>query len=264
MPDLAVWPTDGADGSVSSEARWRKMARSWVPSGVISGLVPTLAAGPTINVAVGQVWLDGHFAELTTPASVPATANGLLVVRFTPADNHAELLYRDAATLPTQTDPTWELPVARMIAGGLADARPVLPAGMSAAGGVEVANVSNPGRISTTGGTTEAAPLTVCTASLYFDGLTAYEVLFTCFSCVLTAPAGAGAFLGLSLWLDNADQGRIGIFNTTLASTIGMPVSLRRRINPPIGVHALAVRAWQLNATSGYVDTGGMMSIRRL
>ena len=137
MPDLAVWPTDGAgpggDGSVSSEARWRKMGRLWVPSGVdysplgIGGgsgaLAPTLAAGPTINVAVGGCWLDGHYAELTAPASVPATANGLLVVRFTPADNHAELLYRDAVTVPTQTVSSWELPIASMTAGAISDAR---------------------------------------------------------------------------------------------------------------------------------------------
>jgi len=137
MPDLAVWPTDGAgpggDGSVSSEARWRKMGRLWVPSGVedsplgvgggFGSLAPTLVAGPTINVAIGSAWLDGHYAELTAPASVPATANGLLVVRFTPADNHAELLYRDAATAPTQTATTWELAIAQMTAGAIADRR---------------------------------------------------------------------------------------------------------------------------------------------
>jgi len=104
VPDLAVWPTDGADGSVSSEARWRKMARLWAGNGIAENqggeLAPTLAAGPTINVAIGAAWLDGHYAELAAPASVPASANGLLVVRFTPADNHAELVYRDGVTLP--------------------------------------------------------------------------------------------------------------------------------------------------------------------
>ena len=125
MPDLSVWPTDGGDGSVSSEARWRKMARLWVPSGVATptDLAPTLAAGPTVNVTTGACWMDGHYAELTAPASVPASANGLLVVRFTPADNHAELLYRDGASSPTQTDPTWELPIAQMAAGAMTDRR---------------------------------------------------------------------------------------------------------------------------------------------
>ena len=129
MPDLAVWPTDGADGSVSSEARWRKMARLWVPSGIdmqpgaVTSLQPTLVAGPTINVAAGACYVDGHYCELSAPASVNVTANGLLVVRFTPADNHAELLWRDAATTPTQTDPTWELPIASMTAGAMTDLR---------------------------------------------------------------------------------------------------------------------------------------------
>jgi len=116
------------------------MARFWVPSGVdntplgvgggASALAPTLVAGPTINVAIGSCWMDGHYAELTTPASVPASANGLLVVRFTPADNHAELLYRDAAVLPpTQTAATWELAIASMAAGAMADRRIQLRAG---------------------------------------------------------------------------------------------------------------------------------------
>jgi hypothetical protein len=129
MPDLSVWPTDGADGSVSSEARWRKMARVWAPSGVVKSgdLAPTLVAGPVINVAIGQAWIDGHLAELIAPAAVPASATGLLVVRFTPADNHAELLYRDGATVPTLTDATYELQIARMTAGAITDVRPFLP-----------------------------------------------------------------------------------------------------------------------------------------
>jgi len=130
MPDLSVWPTDGADGSVSTELRWRKMARLWVPSGVVpTGLVPALIAGPAITVTVGAAWIDGHYAELVTPATVPVTANGLLVVRFTPADNRAELLWRDGATVPTQTDPTWELPIAKMTAGAITDLRMYMPPG---------------------------------------------------------------------------------------------------------------------------------------
>ena len=129
MADLNVWPTDGAGGSVSSEARWRRMARLWVPSGVEetvygpTSLQPSLVAGPTINVAQGACWVDGHYAELTPGVGVPATANGLLVVRFTPADNRAELLYRDAVTVPTQTDATWELAIASMTAGAITDRR---------------------------------------------------------------------------------------------------------------------------------------------
>ena len=84
MAVLTGWPTDGAEGSVSSEARWRKMARLWAPSGVVTGLVPTLGSG-VINVTAGSAWVDGHYCELTSPASETNSANGLLVVRFTPA-----------------------------------------------------------------------------------------------------------------------------------------------------------------------------------
>jgi hypothetical protein len=102
------------------------MARLWTNSGVKTNadLQPTLAAGPTINVAAGQCWVDGHFCELTAPASVPVTAGpGILVVRFTPADNHAELLYRDGVSVPTQTDPTYEMTVAFMSGGTMFDRR---------------------------------------------------------------------------------------------------------------------------------------------
>ena len=132
MPDLTVWPTDGVDGIVSSEARWRKMARVWATSGVAlasadpvttSQLAPLLLAGPAIRVQAGAAWVDGHYAELATVQTVAATANGLLVLRFTSADNRCELLYRDAVSTPTQTVATWELPLARMAAGVMTDLR---------------------------------------------------------------------------------------------------------------------------------------------
>ena len=134
MAQMTGWPTDGADGSVSSEARWRAMARLWAPSGVVAGfggdLAPTLGSG-VINVAAGAAWVDGHYCELATPASEASTATGLLVVRFTPADNKFELVYRDGATTPTQTDATWELPIARMTGGVMADVRVLLAPGGS-------------------------------------------------------------------------------------------------------------------------------------
>lgn len=130
MPDMTVWPTDSpSDGSVSSEARWRRMARLWVPSGVDQTrgglLVPTLVAGPAVQVAPGGVWIDGHFGDLATQQTlaVPASANGLVVTRFTPADNRLELLYRDGVSVPTQGDPSWELPIALLTAGALGDRR---------------------------------------------------------------------------------------------------------------------------------------------
>ena len=125
MAELVGWPTDGAEGSVSSEARWRKMARLWAPSGVANGLVPTLGSG-VINVTAGSAWVDGHYCELTSPASESSTANGLLVVRFTPADNLFELVYRDGVSAPTQSDAVWELPIAQMVAGALTDVRSMI------------------------------------------------------------------------------------------------------------------------------------------
>jgi len=138
VPDMtAVWPTDQSPGNVSSEARWRKMARMWATSGVddsplaVAGrLAPTLAAGPIINVAAGACWVDGHYCELNPGTAIPATANGVLVVRFTPADGRSQLVYVDAATLPpTQTAATWELAIASMAAGALTDRRMFLRAG---------------------------------------------------------------------------------------------------------------------------------------
>jgi hypothetical protein len=126
MADLIVWPTDAAEGSVATEARWRKMARLWVGTGVElkAGMMkPTLGAGPVIAVADGSCWIDGHYAELTAGTSVPVTTNGILVVRLTPADNKAELLYRASVTDPTQTDASYELPIARMSGGAMVDLR---------------------------------------------------------------------------------------------------------------------------------------------
>src|SRR5215510_10942152 len=126
MPDMDVWPTDGAAGSVSSELRWRKMARLWTNTGVenLATLTPTLAAGPVVNVTAGRCWVDGHLCELTAPAAVPVTAGpGILVVRFTPADNHAELVYRDGVSVPTQTDATFEMPLILMSGGSMFERR---------------------------------------------------------------------------------------------------------------------------------------------
>ena len=135
MADMTGWPTDGADGSVSSEARWRAMARLWAPSGVVVGylgsLVPSLSAG-TITVQAGAAWIDGHYAEIAGSSTFPSTVTGLVVARFTPADNKFELVYRDGATTPTQGTATWELPIARVTASALYDVRPLIPVGGSA------------------------------------------------------------------------------------------------------------------------------------
>ena len=120
------WPTDAGDGSVSTEERWRKMAQLWAPSGVVDGYLDRLdpdLSGSTVTVGPGGAWIDGHYAEQLTSSSVAVTSNGLVVIRFTPADNVFELLYRDGATTPTQTDATWELPLAQMTGGAMTDLR---------------------------------------------------------------------------------------------------------------------------------------------
>ena len=130
MVAMTVWPTDGADGSVATEARWRKMGRIWTPSGVVDNvsgeLVPSLAF-PNLTVQAGAVWVDGHYAELTGSQVLTVTANGLVVVRFDPAANSAELLYRDGASTPNQS-PTgvWELPVAKLVGSVMTDLRGAL------------------------------------------------------------------------------------------------------------------------------------------
>jgi hypothetical protein len=126
MPLLVGWPTDAGDGSVSTEERWRKMAQLWAPSGVVDGYMGRLdpdLSGSTVTVAAGGAWIDGHYAEQLTSSSVAVTSNGLVVIRFTPADNTFELLYRSGATTPTQTDATWELPIAQMSGGAMTDLR---------------------------------------------------------------------------------------------------------------------------------------------
>lgn len=135
MVAMNVWPTDAADGSVSSEARWRKMARHWTPSGVLAGvgseMAPTLAY-PNLTVKAGACWVDGHYCELPGDQVLAVTANGLTVVRFDPAANTAELLYRDGATTPAQNpNGTWEQPIAKITGSALTDVRQLVSASTS-------------------------------------------------------------------------------------------------------------------------------------
>lgn len=132
MALMTVWPTDAADGSVSSEARWRLMARQWLPSGCCAGvggdMAPSLA-GSNLTVAAGAAWVDGHYCELAGSQVLATTVNGLAVVRFDPAANTAELLYRDGATIPTQNiGGLWEQPIAKIAASALTDVRALVNA----------------------------------------------------------------------------------------------------------------------------------------
>jgi hypothetical protein len=130
MVAMNVWPTDASDGSVATEARWRKMGRIWQRSGVIAGqggeLAPSLVF-PNLTVQAGAAWVDGHYCELLGSQVLTVTANGIVVVRFDPAANTAELLYRDGATTPTQNPTgTWELLIAQVSGSALVDQRGTL------------------------------------------------------------------------------------------------------------------------------------------
>jgi len=127
MVAMSVWPTDGADGSVANEARWRKMGRVFAPDGVAVGIAnemaPTLAL-PNLTIAAGAVWVDGHYAEIESAQVLTATANGLAVVRFDPAANTAELVWRDGVSTPNQNpDGVWELPLYKTLGGVGTDLR---------------------------------------------------------------------------------------------------------------------------------------------
>lgn len=130
MVAMNVWPTDAVDGSVSSEARWRKMARGWQSTGVNAGtgadMVPTLAY-PNLTVKAGSAWVDGAYCELLGDQVLAVTPNGLCVVRFDPAANTAQLLYLDGVTTPSQS-PTgvFEMPIALISGSVLTDARNVI------------------------------------------------------------------------------------------------------------------------------------------
>ncbi|HKX72315.1 MAG TPA: hypothetical protein VJM75_13850 [Acidimicrobiales bacterium] len=148
MVAMSVWPTDGADGSVASEARWRKMGRLWSPSGVVAGvggeLKPTLAM-PNLTVQSGAAWVDGHYTELATNQVLTATANGLAIVRFDPAANSAELLWRDGVSTPTQNPTgTWELPIAKTVGSVLTDLR-----GISVVGSAQSSTTIGPPTLGT-------------------------------------------------------------------------------------------------------------------
>jgi len=268
MADLTVWPTDGADGAVSSEARWRKMARGWAVSGVdtsllgIAGqLAPTLVAGPAIQVAAGSCWLDGHYAELLAPVTIPASASGLLCVRFTPADNHAELVYRDAATVLTQTLATWELPVAQMIGGVLRDLRWFANTRGEIAKAEDGTNVGVPSL------TPPTAPITIDDLpGVYCDG----GLLEVEFAAGAVGISAAGGLLYVRLWLDAAEATGVAANSSNLLSTYANLASQtfgRCRVQPAAGVHQFRSRgslAGTAAGTTGAINIWHQLTVRRV
>lgn len=142
MVAMNTWPTDANNGSVANEARWRSMARMFartgvLPNGGVDELTPSLNY-PALTIKPGACWVDGHYCELTSEQVLTATANGTAVVRFHPADNTAELLWRDGVSVfdPTEVVDTtgltlpwqngagpWEMPIARTVNQALTDMR---------------------------------------------------------------------------------------------------------------------------------------------
>ena len=102
------------------------MARLWAPDGVVypylGHMVPSYAGG-NVTVQAGGAWVDGHYCEQLSSSSVAVSTNGLVVVRFTPADNRFQIVWVNGAVSPTQTAGTWELPIARMTASAMTDVR---------------------------------------------------------------------------------------------------------------------------------------------
>ena len=133
MVAMNVWPTDAADGAVTSEARWRKMGHLWAPSGAAAGVGGELKPSylfPNLTVKSGAAWADGHYCELLADqvfGGLTALSIGLVVVRFDPTANTAELLWLDGATVPTQNPAgIWEVPIARQNTGVMTDTRTMI------------------------------------------------------------------------------------------------------------------------------------------
>lgn len=121
MAELTVYPTEGPGGLVTGEPLWRKMARNWMPTGVVEGLAASIA-GTTVTVQPGAIWIDGHYAELAAAETVDTGGiNGLVLVSFDPNTSSAQLSY--AATPVTNRTGIWEEPLAEVIGGVLTDKR---------------------------------------------------------------------------------------------------------------------------------------------
>jgi hypothetical protein len=247
MVALSVWPTDAADGSVASEARWRKMGRYWVPSGVLAGqggeLAPSLAF-PNLTVQSGAAWVDGHYAELPSNQVLTVTANGLAVVRFDPAANTAELLWRDGVSTPAQSPTgTWELPIAQTIGSALTDRRELV--GPGAGGELALGQVVSPASVTAT--TAATAPALITAPAVATNGTTRIKVEFFCGS----VGGNATAAVTSSYLFDGTTQ--IGILNrSNLTANVEVPHYGLVFLTPVAGSHTYSVRGVVSGGASSY------------
>jgi hypothetical protein len=122
-----IWPTDGADGSVATEFRWRAMARTWRMSGILPeepltnwGEFQAVFTPPNVlNVNPGAAWVDGHFVINEDILELPITDPGLAVLHVDPATNSAAVIWKAGGGASAIQDPfgIYELPICRVNGG---------------------------------------------------------------------------------------------------------------------------------------------------
>src|SRR5205085_4028332 len=108
-----IWPTDGADGSVATEFRWRAMARTWRMSGILPeepltnwGEFQAVFTPPNVlNVNPGAAWVDGHFVINEDILELPITDPGLAVLHVDPATNSAAVIWKAGGGASAIQDP---------------------------------------------------------------------------------------------------------------------------------------------------------------
>lgn len=127
------YPFDAGAGSNVAESQWTKMARLWLPTGVIDGGLNELAVfadstGLQVKVPSGRAWIEGHFFEsdaqvtLAIAAAHPTNPRiDRVIVRVDWTANTIALavLSGTAAGSPsapalTQTTSTWEISLAQV------------------------------------------------------------------------------------------------------------------------------------------------------
>lgn len=251
MVAMNVWPTDAADGSVASEARWRKMAKTWAPTGTIPGVGGELAVSlvyPNLTVKSGAAWVDGHYCELLGDQVLAVTASGLVVIRFDPAANTAQLLYLDGVTTPTQNPSgTWEFVLALISASSL------VRQAVSAAPGAEILFSQMNNNVTITATSIATSQTLINPGNVSYDGTPVWvETYFP----GITQPNLANAQMVVNLFDVNTDTGYMGAIYAPVATGMQIPMIGRRRITPSPGLHNYNLRGW-INPSGSAIVVGG-------
>ncbi|MCP8970578.1 hypothetical protein [Ectobacillus ponti] len=127
------FPFDSGAGANATETQWSKMAKNWLPTGVLKGVMNELlvfadSTGMQIKVNTGAAWMQGHYYESDAIVTLPiAAANAtnprvdrvalrvdwtlntiaLVVLQGTPAAT-------PAAPALTQNTSRWEISLAQV------------------------------------------------------------------------------------------------------------------------------------------------------